>query len=905
MGESMLDIIPLGAGSEVGRSCIVLQYKGRTVMFDCGVHPAKKGKDALPLFDKIDPRTVDAVLVTHCHLDHCAALPYFLSRTSFAGEVLMTLPTKLMLDLVLRDYVKMVHSRNDDDDNNNSNNAAGATTATATTTGESSTAPIPEGNGNNGVPAAAAATSAAPAAPTVKVITDPDGMPLTLADQSDSGLDETPLYTEADLQSAMDRIHTIKFGEEVSVAGMKVTCYNAGHILGAAMFLVEIGGKSVLYTGDFSREEDHHLLAATVPPERRVDVLVCESTYGVQVHTPRKARERRFTGWVRDIVARGGRCLVPVFAIGRAQELLLILEEYWRLHPELHSVPVYCVSAIAERCLAIYKTSRAFMNSNVQLRQAATSRVHAQGMTTEDPFDFHYVKFTSTDAFVDAGPCVVVASPGMLQSGVSRHFYDKWHDNPLNGIVFPGYCVRNSFAYPIVTGRVPIRASVQEVSFSAHADFKQTSDFVRQVQPRYVVLVHGEAHEMDRLRVELVRLYGSRMTVFAPKTNQRVRLAMPSQDSAVKIIGALAAETHGALFGTSCSCSSSTGNGDSRSGSGDSDGNNKDGENNDDSEKMKDDGDNEEENESNNGSSSSSSTEPPPQKRAATPIAVSGFLVCHDGAYTLTNARDLPSFAQLRTAQIRQCAEVPFAPALRLLAVALNDACGRRGAGSSRAVRYDAAAQRIDVAGRVRLTRRDRATLALEWMGGAVNDLLADAAAATALALETDTAALLRARHLAEQCSDSCDDGCDGGDDSGDGESAAARARMRAVCLAVLRRHYGAAEARADDPDVIVVDTPLMHATLTLPAFSVTCDNSRQIAALHRFAVLLRDTLRPMALPEPANAATNAPASVPKREPDSPVAVAPKMEADVSMSEDASPPEVPSVLKTRVKIEQG
>lgn len=283
------------------------------------------------------------------------------------------------------------------------------------------------------------------------------------------------------------------------------------------------------------------------------------------------------------------------------------------------------------------------------------------------------------------------------------------------------------------------------------------------------------------------------------------------------------------------------------------------------------------------------------------PVAVAGFLVSHESTYTLTNVRDLPSFAQLRTAQIRQCAVLPFTPAVRLLAVALNDALGHRGVCSSAAVRYDAAAERIDVAGRVRLARRDRATLALEWMGGAVNDLLADAAAATAIALETDTAALLRARQLAAQCADAGAPAAD--------VAAAARARMRTVCLAVLQRHFGAAAARADDPDVLVVDTPAMHATLTLPAFSVTCDNCSQIAALHRFAVLLRDTLVPMAVPLPADAA----AAAPKCESDEPGAAEGHEEKAVVAPLERSPPpapaapapaEVQSVLAMRVKIEQ-
>ena len=145
--------------------------------------------------------------------------------------------------------------------------------------------------------------------------------------------------------------------QEIEVNGIKFWCYHAGHVLGAAMFMIEIAGvkvssqiesametnsfSQILYTGDFSRQEDRHLMAAEVP-NLRPDVLVTvgnhlflecvlircrvqEATYGVHVHEPREQRENRFTRLVHDIVTRGGRCLIPVFALGRAQELLLIL----------------------------------------------------------------------------------------------------------------------------------------------------------------------------------------------------------------------------------------------------------------------------------------------------------------------------------------------------------------------------------------------------------------------------------------------------------------------------------------------------------------------------------------------------------------------------------------------------
>ena len=106
-----------------------------------------------------------------------------------------------------------------------------------------------------------------------------------------------------------------------------------------------------LHCGDFSRQEDRHLMVAEIPP-MAPDILIVESTYGVQIHEPRREREKRFTTFVSDVVKRydhfcilkiqrGGRCLIPVFALGRAQELLLILDEHWNQHPDLHNIPVY------------------------------------------------------------------------------------------------------------------------------------------------------------------------------------------------------------------------------------------------------------------------------------------------------------------------------------------------------------------------------------------------------------------------------------------------------------------------------------------------------------------------------------------------------------------------------------
>jgi len=158
----------------------------------------------------------------------------------------------------------------------------------------------------------------------------------------------------------MRRIQAVQFRERVEIARgdlqagdarskrssppVSATFYHAGHVLGAAMILLDFGTLRVLYTGDWTGSEDRHLMAADFPVGTALpDVIIGESTTGVRVLESRQARERRFCQSVESIVARRGRCLLPSSAVGRAQELLLILDELWSANPRLRDVPLlYC-----------------------------------------------------------------------------------------------------------------------------------------------------------------------------------------------------------------------------------------------------------------------------------------------------------------------------------------------------------------------------------------------------------------------------------------------------------------------------------------------------------------------------------------------------------------------------------
>lgn len=469
MDSDLLIIKPLGAGQEVGRSCIYVQFKGKNILLDFGIHPGLNGMDALPFVDFIDVDKIDLLLVSHFHLDHCGALPWFLTRTTFKGRCFMTHATKAIYRWLLADCIKVSNSTT-----------------------------------------------------------------------------EQLLYSEADLKASMEKIEVVNFHEIKEVAGIKFWCYHAGHVLGAAMFMIEIAGVKILYTGDFSREEDRHLMAAEVP-KIKPDVLIIEATYGTHLHEKREEREARFTSTIFQTVTKGGRCLIPVFALGRAQELLLILDEFWSLHPELQEIPIYYASTLAEKCMSVYQTHVNAMNDKIK-RQIAM----------KNPFVFkHILDLKSIDSFDDCGPCVVLASPGMMQSGFSRELFEQWCENPRNTCLIAGYCCENTLAKHILSepdeilsmdGQTKLarKCRVEYISFSAHADYKQTSEFVRALHPPQIVLVHGEANEMSKLKQGLTDQYRddekNPIMIHNPKNTQPVELHFRGEKTA-KVIGDLAVES--------------------------------------------------------------------------------------------------------------------------------------------------------------------------------------------------------------------------------------------------------------------------------------------------------------------------------------------------------------------------
>ncbi|CAD2214862.1 cleavage and polyadenylation specificity factor subunit 3 [Angomonas deanei] len=478
--QDEVEIIPIGSGGEVGRSCVIVKYKGKTIMFDCGNHPAKTGLDSLPFFDSIKAEEVDLVLITHFHLDHCGALPFFINQTNFnqkmrkdgsKGRVFMTSATKAFYLMVMKDFLRV---------------GAGA----------------------------------------------------------------EDLVNEEWLQNTMGQVETIEYHEEKTVNSIRFQAFNAGHVLGAAMFLVEINNVRILYTGDFSRIPDRHLFGAEIPYVSP-DIVIVESTNGIREMESREEREDNFTRKVHEVVARGGKCLIPVFALGRAQELLLLLEEFWEAHKELQNIPIFYASSLAHACMKLYKTFTSGMNE----------RVKEQHAHHKNPFEFKFIqslldlqgdKAKTHEALHNNGPCVVLASPGMLQSGLSLQLFERWCGGKNNGIIMAGYCVDGTLAKEVLDKPREVltpdkskvlnlrMGTIEAISFSAHSDGRQTRDFIAALpKAKHIILVHGNAKAMDQLKNKLTQDFAERRaTVYTTKNEEAIRIPFTTQRTA-KIMGKL------------------------------------------------------------------------------------------------------------------------------------------------------------------------------------------------------------------------------------------------------------------------------------------------------------------------------------------------------------------------------
>ncbi|KAG0320598.1 Integrator complex subunit 11 [Dissophora globulifera] len=469
-----IQIVPLGAGQDVGRSCILVTIGGKNIMLDCGMHMGFNGESSLPTHTRpffvltclsrlettrdrtniqgsiiylyaVDERRfpdfsyisktgdftemLDCVIISHFHLDHCGALPFFTEMCGYEGNIYMTHPTKAICPILLEDYRKITVERKG----------------------------------------------------------------------------ERNFFTSQNIKDCMKKVIAVNLHQTIMVDDdLEICAYYAGHVLGAAMFYIRVGEESLVYTGDYNMTPDRHLGSAWID-KVRPDVLITESTYATTIRDSKRSRERDFLKKVHDCVAEGGNVIIPVFALGRAQELCILIETYWE-RMDL-KVPIYFSAGLTEKANHFY---RLFINwTNEKIKSTFVQR---------NMFDFKHIKAWDRSFIDSPGPMVVFATPGMLHSGTSLELFKKWAPDPKNMVIMPGYCVAGTVGSKVLAGekkiqidaftQVEVNLQVKNLSFSAHADAKGIMQLIRQCEAKNVVLVHGEKSSMGFLKSRIMTEFG-------------------------------------------------------------------------------------------------------------------------------------------------------------------------------------------------------------------------------------------------------------------------------------------------------------------------------------------------------------------------------------------------------------
>ncbi|MCS7120112.1 MAG: beta-CASP ribonuclease aCPSF1 [Nitrososphaerota archaeon] len=421
----------LGGAQEVGRSCVLVQTRESNVMIDCGINPGStRPFESFPRLDapQFDLDSLDAVIISHAHLDHCGFLP-FLYKYGYDGPTYCSVPNLSLMTLLQLDYLDVLTKQ---------------------------------------------------------------GLALP--------------YDQKDVREMI--LHTIplRFGVVTDIApDIRLTLHNAGHILGSSIVHLHIGEgyHNIVYTGDFKYGKTMLLEAAAVNFPR-VETIITEATYSAtgDVMPSREEAEKTLVSIINETLSAGGKVMIPVPAVGRAQEIMLILDEYMK-RGELKEAPVFIEGMISE-ATAIHTAHPEYLSREVRNK-----------ILNEDvnPFESDYFTVvehpSARQEIIEGEPSIIVATAGMLEGGPIIDYFQNLAQDKKNTLVFVSYQIEGTLGRRVQKGAsevsilnsegkikvIKCNLNVKTVDgFSGHSDRRQIISYIRRISPNAenIIVCHGE-----------------------------------------------------------------------------------------------------------------------------------------------------------------------------------------------------------------------------------------------------------------------------------------------------------------------------------------------------------------------------------------------------------------------------
>jgi len=450
-------LITLGAFHEVGRAAMLIQAGASTVLLDCGINPgAQDPSMAYPRFDtdEFDLEKLDAVVISHAHLDHCGILP-FLYKYGYDGPIYCSEPTQVLMTLHQLDYLD-VHSR--------------------------------EG--------------------------------------------EHSPFDQKDVREVVTHTIPLRYNVVTDVApDIKLTLHNAGHILGSSMVHLHIGEglHNIVYSADFKFGRTM-MLDPAMAQFPRAETLIIESTYGGpdDIMPDREGVEGRLVSIVNETVEKNGKVLIPVPAVGRAQEIMLVLDAYMK-NGALRELPVY-IEGMVNEATAIHTAFPEYLVRDIK------EQILHQDLNPFQSEYFHPVTHPGDrDEIVAGGPCVIIATSGMLEGGPAIDYFRRLAPDARNTLAYVSYQVEGTLGNRIKEvslfgpdGKIEMVKCDMRVEsiegFSGHSDRNQLLGFIKRMMPKptRIIINHGERRKSDLFAQNVNRIFGIKTVV--PDVLESLRL---------------------------------------------------------------------------------------------------------------------------------------------------------------------------------------------------------------------------------------------------------------------------------------------------------------------------------------------------------------------------------------------